>query len=348
MTDQMTTLVQTGPKAVEPQQQDKPTPDKDELLVEVHTATLCGSDAHAYSYEGGYEWIPIPRIMGHEYAGTVVDVGPGVSSVEVGDRIVGVPLDTCGECFQCKNGQANVCQEFSITGMHEDGAYAEYTTETPDSVHQVPDGLSLEHAALTEPVSIATRAVFTQSDVEPGDTVLVQGPGPIGVLVAAVADSMGANVLVSGLSKDTVYRLPLVGDLGIDTIDAQETDLEERTAEFTDSIGFDVVFDTTGHHTGPEGAVDHVRKGGQIVVVGIPGEPAELFFPPLVRGEIDVNTSYGSTWRNFEQALRLMENGTIDPGTVIDQSYSIQEPEAAFTAFLESETCKPAFSFGEL
>ncbi|WP_114575919.1 zinc-binding dehydrogenase [Saliphagus sp. LR7] len=341
----MKQIVQTGPEAVELREGERPSPGPGEVLVRVHSAGLCGSDAHAYRYEGGYEWIPIPRVMGHEYSGEIVEIGSDVEGFSPGDRIVEEPIHHCGECFQCKNGQENVCQNFSITGMHRDGAYADYTTVEPRHLHPVPDDVPLRHAAITEPTSIATRAVFSQSAVTPGDEVLVEGPGPIGVLVAAVADSMGANVVVSGLGRDARSRLPQVEGLGVDTINVEERDVEGYADARTDGIGFDVVFDTTGHHTGVETAIEVVRKGGQVVVVGLPGEPSEVFMTPVVRGEIDVNSSYGSSWSNFEQALRLMENGTIDAEGIIDTGFSTADPASAFEAFLDSEVIKPVFSF---
>ena len=343
----MKAIVQTGPREVETQDREKPTLESDEVLVKVHTAGLCGSDAHAYKYDGGYEWIPIPRIMGHEYSGEVVEVGDSVEGFTAGDKVIEEPIHDCGHCFQCKNGQPNVCQNFSITGMHRDGAYAEYVTVAPEHLHAVPEDVPLRQAAVTEPISIATRAVLEQSVTTPGDNVLVEGPGPIGVLVAAVADSLGANVLVSGLDQDAVYRLPLLTDLGIETVNAQSEDLEAQAEAHTDGIGFDVVFDSTGHHTGIGTAVDHVRKGGQVVMVGIPNDTSEVAFTSTVRGEIDVNTSYGSTWTNFEQALRLLERGEIAVDEILDTSYNMDDPTAAFEAFLASETCKPVFQFAD-
>lgn len=343
----MKAIVQTGARSVEAQEREKPAVGPGEVLVNVHTAGLCGSDAHAYKYDGGYEWIPIPRIMGHEYSGEVVAVGSEVDGYVEGDKVIEEPIHDCGRCFQCKNGQPNVCQNFSITGMHRDGAYAEYVTVTPEHLHHVPDEVPLRHAAVTEPTSIATRAVFERSGVVPGDTVLVEGPGPIGVLVAAVAHSLGANVLVSGLQQDAAYRLPLLTDLGIETVNVDDEDLGDRTERFTDGIGFDVVFDTTGHHAGIGTAVDSVRKGGQVVVVGIPNDASEVAFTSIVRGEIDINTSYGSTWTNFEQALRLMERDEIAVDEVLDTSFSADEPASAFEAFLNSETCKPVFTFAK-
>lgn len=343
----MKAIVQTGEREVEVQERERPTIGDDQVLIEVHSAGLCGSDAHAYMYEEGYKWIPIPRIMGHEYSGTVAEIGDGVSTVSVGDHVVEEPVRSCGECFQCKNGQSNVCQNFSITGMHRDGAYTEYVAVDEAAVHLLPKEIPLTEAAITEPMSVATRAVLSQSSVTPGDNVLVEGPGPIGVLVAAVADSTGANVLVSGLGKDSEYRLPMLEGMGIETIDVQEDSLEDRAEAFTDGVGFDVIFDTTGHQSGVEMAVEQVRKGGEVVVVGLPGGSSDVFMTPVVRGEITIGTSYGAKWRNFEQAIRLIENGTVDVTPIIDTSYSIDDPAEAFEAFLESETCKPVFTFGQ-
>jgi len=343
----MKAIVQTGAESVDLTERDRPDVEDDEVLVAVHATGVCGSDAHAYLYRGGYEWVQLPRVMGHEYAGTVEVVGSGVAEFTPGDRVVEDPTRRCGRCFQCRNGQENVCQNFSVKGMHRDGSYAEYTVAEPDNLHVVPDDVSLRDAAITEPLSVAARAVYTQSRLTPGETVLVEGPGPIGVLVAAVADAQGASVLVSGLGTDADYRLPLVERLGIETVDLSKRDLDATAAEFTDGIGFDLVFDTTGHRSGVETATEQVRKGGQIVVVGLPGEASTLQMADLVRNEVEIATSYGSVWRDFEQALSLLDAGTVDPAQIVDTSFSTDDPEAAFAAFLDSETTKPVFTFRE-
>ena len=344
----MKAIIQTERErgGVETGDQERPEPGPDEALVRVHTAGLCGSDAHAYKYVPGYEWIDVPRVMGHEYAGEVVEVGSDVTTLDPGTKVVEEPIHDCGECFQCKNGQPNVCQNFEITGFHRDGAWREYHTVEARHLHEIPDDVPLEEAALTEPTSIATRAVLERSNLVAGDDVLVEGPGPIGVLTALVADSVGANVYVSGLGRDADYRLPLVEEQGLTAINVEADDLGDIAAAETAGGGFDVIFDTTGHHSGVEVAAEHVRKGGQIVVVGLPGDDSELFLTPLVRGEVSIDPSYGSDWRNFEQALRLMENGSVDP-TVIATPYDTDDPVTAFEDFLDGAVCKPTFGFGD-
>lgn len=324
-----------------------PEPGADEVLVKVHTAGLCGSDAHAYKAAQGFRWVPTPRVLGHEYSGEVWEVGEDVEEFAVGQKVIEEPIHDCGgRCFQCKNGQENVCANFEIAGFHHDGGFAEYTVVEARHLHALPEGISLRDAALTEPTAIAARAVLERSVVAPGDTVLVEGPGPIGVLTAVIAHSIGADVIVSGLGRDAAFRLPLVEELGPRAVNVEERSLEDLADEETDGVGFDVIFDTTGHHSGVEHAVEVVRRGGQIVVVGLPAADSEFFFTPLVRGEVELTTSYGSTWRDFERAIDHIERGAVDARTITDDSFSVEEPGEAFEAFLAGETCKPIFRFG--
>lgn len=341
----MKAIVQTGPEEVEVQDIEKPTPASDEVLISVENAGVCGSDVHAYHIMDGFEFVKIPRVMGHEYAGTVVETGEDVSNFEIGDTVVEAPIHPCGECYQCEIGEENVCQHTTLTGMETDGAFANFTTVNEEFLLDIPDGIPLRHAALTEPLSIATRAVYDRSNVTPGDPVVVQGPGPIGALSAVILDSMGADVIVSGLGKDGKYRLPLLEEMGIKVVNIQDNSLEEKVAELTNGIGVEAVFDTTGHKSGVESAVELVRKGGEIVVVGIASDPSELFFSPIVRGEIKIDTSYGSSMANFNQALRVLKTGEIDFDALIDQEYEMNEPAKAFDDFLDAKTLKPMFSF---
>jgi len=317
----------------------------DEVLVRVHSAGLCGSDAHAYKFVPGYEWVDVPRIMGHEYAGRVVEVGADVDSVAVGDDVVERPIHECGHCYQCRNDEYNVCRNFEVTGFHNDGAYCEYTAVREEFLLEVPSSIPLEHAAITEPTSIATRAVLDTADVEPGTTVLVEGPGPIGMLCAVIADAVGGDVTVSGLERDAEFRLPLAASQGLGTVNVEMEDLGAYADEHTDGGGFDVVFDTTGHHSGLETAVEQVRRGGRVIPVGLPAESSELFLTPLVRGEVQVDPSYGAMRHNFAQALRLMETGIVDTDALIDDSYAVGAPETAFEDFLAGRTLKPVFRF---
>lgn len=341
----MKAIVQTGRETVEVREVEGPKLGDNDVLVDVKHAGVCGSDVHAYLQMDGFEWIQIPRVMGHEYAGRVLETGDGVTQFQPGDTVVEAPIHPCGECYQCQIGEINICQETTITGMHTDGAYAEFTSVHEDHLIRIPDNIPTKYGALTEPLSIATRAVYDRSAVTPGDLVVVQGPGPIGVLTAALLNSMGADVVVSGINKDTKYRLPLIEKLGIDTVNVHEESFSEYIDAYTDGNGVEAVFDTTGDKVGIENSVDLVRKGGEIIVIGLPGEPSELFFSPIVRAELDILAAYGATKSNFNQAIQALDMGNIDADTIVDLRYSSDNPSEAFEDFLAGKTCKPMFSF---
>jgi 2-desacetyl-2-hydroxyethyl bacteriochlorophyllide A dehydrogenase len=333
--------------AVEIRELAEPTIGPEDVLVAVETAGLCGSDAGIYRYKPAYHGMELPVVIGHEYAGTVVEVGERVDAYESGDRVVEQPVRTCGTCYQCRRGLGNTCRNARIAGVHHDGAYAERISVPAGSLHPLPDGMSLRDAAITEPTSVAARAVIRNSRVQPGDDVLVAGPGPIGLLAAQVAAAQGGDVTVTGVGRDAQYRLPLAADLGVDTANVERTDVTAIVDAKTDGLGFDVVFDTTGHPSGIRSAARAVRKAGQIVVVGLPDE-AQLDFTPLVRGEVDLQCSYASTWDDFDRAIDLLRTGGVDTETFVDDRFSIREPRDAFEAFLSGETCKPVFDIASL
>ena len=318
-----------------------------EVLIQVDYAGLCGSDAGIYEFESAFERMELPTVISHEYSGRVVEVGADVTKFDVGGRVIERPIRGCGDCYQCEIGEPNVCQNAVITGVDHDGAYEPYLAVPEDALHPVPDGVEQRHAAMVEPTSIGTRAVIQNSRVHAGTRVLVEGPGPIGLLTAQVARAQGGEVVVFGVGQDTEYRLPLAAELGFETINVAEGDIDARRHELTDGVGYDVVFDTTGHPSGLTSAVEQVRKGGQIVLIGQTGETT-MPYSPLVRAEINLQCSYASTYRDFENALRLIDSGDVDAETFIDGRFSLLEADEAFETFVSGGTCKPVFDVSEL
>lgn len=325
----------------------RPEPGPDEVLVEVKYAGLCGSDVGIYEFKSSFERMNPPTVIGHEYAGVVAAVGSNVTKFAEGDNVVERPIRPCGDCYQCNIGEPNVCQHAELTGIDHDGAYEPYLSVPADVLHHVPASMNLKHAAVVEPSAIATRAVIENSRVSPGDRVLVEGPGPIGLLTAQVAAAQGGEVVVSGVERDATYRLPLAAELGFETFNVSSSDLSRHADEYTDGVGYDVVFDTTGHPSGLTTAADATRKGGQIVLVGQTGETT-LSYNPLVRAELDIQCSYGAIYEDFERALRLLNSGAIDAETFIDDRFSLNDAESAIEAFQAGETAKPVFDVSQL
>jgi L-iditol 2-dehydrogenase len=333
--------------AMELVERTRPTPESGEVLIKVEYAGLCGSDVGIYEFKNAFDRMELPTIIGHEYSGRIVEVGDDVSSFAFGDCVVERPIRPCGECYQCCIGEKNVCQHTEITGVDHDGAYEPYLAVPTDVLHPVPQDMDLQYAAVVEPTAITTRAVIENSRVSPGDNVLVEGPGPMGLLTAQVADAQGGNVVVSGVGRDAAYRLPLAREFGFDTINVIEDDMEHARNERTDGIGYDVVFDSTGHPSGLTTASTEVRKGGQIVLVGQTGETT-MTYSPLVRSEVDLQCTYGATYEDFERALRMIRSGNVDAQTFIDGRFSLLDADEAFEAFRAGETVKPVFDVSEL
>jgi len=239
---------------------DRPKPGPDEALVEVDYAGLCGSDAGIYEFESAFERMNLPTVIGHEYSGRVVEVGEGVTKFAVGDRVVERPIRGCGDCYQCEIGESNVCQNAVITGVDHDGAYEPYLVVPEDALHAIPDGVEQQHAAMVEPTSIGARAVIENSRVRAGDRALVEGPGPIGLLTAQIARAQGAEVAVSGVGQDADYRLPLAAGTRLRDDQRRDRRHGRLSEDLTDGVGYDVVFDTTGH---PPGSPRPSRKSGR-------------------------------------------------------------------------------------
>lgn len=325
----------------------KPTPGPNEVLIEVEYAGLCGSDAGIYKFKSAFERMDLPTVIGHEYAGRVVEIGSNVTTHNIGDLVVERPIRPCGECYQCRIGEENICQNADLTGIDLDGAYERYIAVPSANLHTVPDGIEPQHAAIVEPTAIAARTVIENSRVSPGDRVLVEGPGPIGLLAAQIADTQGGEVIVSGVGPDTKYRLPLARKLGFETLNVAEEDVGARTDDFTDDIGYDVVIDATGHPSGITTGVEQVRKGGQVVLVALTGETT-MSYTSAVRSEIDIQCSYSAVYEDFERALRLIASGDVDAQTFVDDRYSLLNAEEAFEDFIAGETVKPVFDISEL
>lgn len=333
--------------AVSVEEVEAPTVGPTDVRIRVHAAGVCGSDVGAYLGKPEYDFMDVPAALGHEFAGVVDGVGEAVRTVEPGDRVVVQPGTPCGSCFQCLTGEENNCPEKGVSV--DSGGFAPYGVAREDRVLPVPDEVSLDHAALTEPLAVTRRAVIENGDVSAGDSVLVQGPGPMGALSGLVARAAGADVVVTGLSGDAA-RLDLLSDVGIETaMVSPETDPADVVAAHARRDGFDLCVDATGAPAGVRTAVASTREGGNVVVLGIVSGEVGLDFAALVRSEIHLRTSHGAVKRDFLGALDLLRPPDalpVDP--LLDRRFSPRSPSEAFEAFAAAETIKPLFDPREL
>lgn len=219
------------------------TPLDDKVKIKVHYAGICGTDIH--TYEGHYK-VNFPVTLGHEFSGEIVEVGADVKDFKVGDRVTSeTTFYVCNECEYCKSKDYNLCNHRKGIGTQVDGAFTNYVIAREESLHHIPDEVSYQSAAMTEPLACAHHGV-SKIQVNSGDVAVVMGPGPIGLLVAQVLKSKGATVVVTGLDNDKV-RLDKAEALHMDyVVNLQQTDLKTYINGITDGYGADVVVECSG------------------------------------------------------------------------------------------------------
>ena len=245
----------------------KPSAGPGQVVVRVLATSLCGTDNHIYRWD---EWaqgrIRPPRIIGHELCGEVVEAGPGVAAVAVGDYVAAESHITCAVCFQCRTGNAHVCKNYRILGIDEDGSYAEYVRLPERLLWKTSREIPPEFACLQEPLGNAVHAALVEDLT--GQSVLITGCGPTGLFATAVARTAGAGVIIASDVSD--YRLGLAKQLGADyTINPtrDDTDLITRV---TGGEGVDVALEMSGNPAAIHKCFLYVKNGGRVTLFGIP------------------------------------------------------------------------------
>ena len=301
----MRALVYIGPDQLEMSEMAAPVPAPGEALVRVRYAGICGTDLHLW--HGEMTAVRPPVIVGHELVGEVVEDTTG--QFAEGQRVAVEPLLVCGVCRACREGASHVCRNLRVQGVHANGGAAEFLATPTHRLHAVPDGLSWEAAACTEPASVAVHMV-RRAGIELGDTVLVLGGGPIGFLVASVARAAGARrVLVSEVSQP---RLALCRKAGIETIDAGQADPVAVIRDLTDGEGADVVVEAVGHPATVAQMVAACRVRGRILIGGIGGAPNPVDLAQVVFKEVTLIGSRVYESRDMATALHLLGTGALD------------------------------------
>lgn len=319
----------------------KPEPKGDQVLIKVCAAAICGSDLHAYEYPPGYEFMDIPVILGHEYGGIVESIGEAVTLFKPGQRVMGESNQYCSKCPNCHEGRTNICTSSKMTGLHINGAMAEYILVPEKIVHLIPDGVSFAEAALAQPCAVSFHAIFDRSEIRPGDVVAVFGPGIVGLMAAKGAQFVGASkVFVIGTDADEEVRLPIAREMGLIPINSQRQDVSAEIEKATGRKHVDVAVECSGAAAAMQSTMSLVRKGGSITVLGIYSKANEVFFTQFVRNEIRFNTAYTCVWKNYEQALQLVASGQLDLKPLI-ASYPFEQGIQAIEDGLAKKVIKP-------
>jgi len=321
------TKIGPGPGAVGLTEREPRPLEPGHVRLQVHATGVCGTDLHVVSDE--YSTEP-PVTMGHEISGTVLEIGEGVDASWVGQRVAcETYYSTCERCPQCRDGRRNLCRERRSLGSFEDGGFARTVVVPGQNLHRIPDTVTSLDAVLLEPLACVAQCLLDPARVSPGDSVLVVGPGTMGLLSAQVALAAGATVTCAGLASDVV-RLGRAEKLG--------------AAVTTDPVveGFDVVVECSGAAGGIATAFRSVRRGGTYVQVGIHGERVAVDFDTVLYKELAVSSGFASTPASWRRAIALVGSGAVDLTGMVTHALPLEQWEEAFAIVGSPEAVKVA------
>ena len=300
------------------------SPSLDEVRLDVAFCGICGTDMHIYQGDMDAR-VETPLTIGHEVSATIAELGDGVSSVAVGDRVAVRPLKF-GEAPPIDKGNAHVGKNLKFIGIDAPGGMQYSWTVPAYTLHKLPDTVSLEHGALAEPTAVACHDVRL-GQVKPGETVVVIGGGPIGILVALVAREKGARVIVSEINEKRVEK---IDTLGLETINPKNVDLVETVYSKTNEAMADVVFEVSGSQPGVDAMTSIVNVRGRIVVVGIHPQPRQIDLFRFFWSELELIGTRLYEEEDFDEAIALMGAGKLPIEELITKMYPIDDVQAAF------------------
>lgn len=309
----MKAAVYRGDRQVEVTDWPVPEVGPTDVLLEVSHCGICGSDIH-FVLEG---WSAPNRIHGHEFTGTVVAVGPEVRSWQVGDQVVGGPSVRCGECEYCRAGRPNLCSGRAAVGESDtfQGAFADYMRVAERELLRLPDGVSLRHGALAEPLAVALHGI-TRANAQPGQRVLVTGGGPIGALSIAVLRHRGFDDIV--LSEPAPLRRALGEKLGATAVAPEDLPPTPPSPNSTVEPGFDVALECSGNARAMEQCLGQLRRAGTLVLVGAGIRPPKLDPNRILLNELVITGAFCYDADGFERALELLADPAFPSDLLVE------------------------------
>jgi 2-desacetyl-2-hydroxyethyl bacteriochlorophyllide A dehydrogenase len=291
-----------------------------ELIVKVETCGVCGTDVNLYTGKYSANW---PVILGHELAGEVVEVGPGVD-LKTGTRVTVDPNESCGACYWCHSGQTTFCQNMAAYGVLRDGAFAEYIAVGIRGTYPIPEGLDPELMSFTEPVSCALRGA-DRAGYRSGETATIIGDGAMGLIHVQLAAQKGLSRLIVVGHHDE--KLEMARRFGAtDVINANRQDVQATVMELTKGFGTDVVLEVAGKPATVELAIRLAKKGGRIVIFGFAPEGAQASFSPfeVLSRELTILGGWVNPY-TFPRAIDLLASGKVDVQSLITTHLSLDE-----------------------
>lgn len=316
---------------------EKPVIGEGEALIRVEYIGICGTDVHVLN--GHHATAVYPLIPGHEFVGKLDEIkGEGAERFQPGDTVVAQELITCGSCDACAKGEDNVCRNLKIIGVHADGGFAQYVKVKTRKMYRVPDGVDLRLAALTEPLAVAVHDV-RRSGLQVGETALVVGGGPIGMLIAIVARAAGARKVV--ISEVNDFRRNFAAEMGFGVVNPLDPDADAQLRKLSENRGFDASFEAAGVESAITACVEHTKNTGTVVVIAIapkayPVSTSKIFAKELTLRGVRIHSQY-----NFMGAIDLLGSGMINDSLrkLISKVYSLDDIVAAFDCAQNGKDC---------
>lgn len=293
----------------------------DDVLIHIKRIGICGTDIHAYG--GNQPFFSYPRVLGHELAGEVSEIGRNVEHLQVGDLVTIIPYVNCGQCAPCTADKTNCCTNIQVIGVHADGGMGEYLT-VPSKYVIKTNGLSLDDAAIVESLSIGAHAV-RRANLTAGESVLVIGAGPIGIGVARFAKLQGATTFLMDLSEE---RLNFSKDwTDADAVFQPSEQVLDELREKNNGQLPTIVFDATGNKHSMMIAFEYAEHGGKVVYVGLVKDTISFFDPDFHAKEMTLLGSRNATLEDFQYVIDSMQNGSVKEGYVTKKITFEQTPE---------------------
>ena len=338
--DSMKAVVLHGADDMHVEAWPRPTPGPGEVLLKVEVASICGTDVKVLHRT--LQGQPAGRfVMGHEYAGTIAALGPGIDEFCVGDRVAVEVHKGCERCENCIKGWYTSCLNYGdvskghrAKGLTCDGGFAEYAVNHINTLYRLPDNLTFEQACMVTTAASPLWAIDLMGGYVAGETVLVQGPGPIGLIAVQLCKALGAARVILTGTRDA--RLAIGKQLGADyTINVRTEKLAERVREITGGRGADSVLECAGGPSSMQEALENVKRGGRIGVVAWYSGPVEVDMNLAVRSNVRIYAARGEGGMNSGRSLALMSAGKILADPIITHHFRLDQIRDAFHTYTE-------------
>lgn len=328
-----------GNHQFEVREENQPKAGPGEVVIRNMAGGVCGTDVHIYHGDPGSADVNPPVVLGHEYAGEIVEVGEGVTKLSPGDHVTVDPNIYCGECVYCRMGKKQLCENMKAIGVTQNGGFEEYSVVPASQAFKLDPSVPYAYGAMAEPTACCLRGI-DRADIKTGDTVVIIGGGAIGLIMMQLAKLSGAARIC--VSEPNEMRRQVAMELGADgTVDPTKPDAMDQLKKILGQDGADVVIECVGNNPAVKSAFDFAAKGAHIVLFSVPKVDATFPLPlfDVYKKELTISGSFVNP-DTHERAVRLINAGKINFGPIITHHFPLEQMEEAILMQMGSESIK--------